>query len=102
MKINKDTFIFPGKMAIATEKENQDNNNTTIADFFKDKNIFITGGTGFLGTVLIEGLLSVTPDIGTIYVLVRAKHGFDAEERISRMLQKAVSYGKQNLNYIKH
>ncbi|CAD7088168.1 unnamed protein product [Hermetia illucens] len=91
---------YLSKMAIATEKENQDNNNTTIADFFKDKNIFITGGTGFLGTVLIEGLLSVTPDIGTIYVLVRAKHGFDAEERISRMLQKAI-FEKHNEKTLK-
>lgn len=85
---------------------NNDNNNTIIADtcnnndikeptiagFLAHKNIFITGGTGFLGTVLIESLLSSTPKIGTIYVLVRAKYGADANERIERMLSKQVCY----------
>lgn len=85
---------------------NNDNNNTiiadkcnnnvikepTIAEFLANKNIFITGGTGFLGTVLIESLLSSTPNIGTIYVLVRAKYGSDENERIDRMLSKQVCF----------
>lgn len=79
---------------------NNDNNNTiivdnckapTIAGFLAEKNIFVTGGTGFLGTVLIESLLSSTTKIGTIYVLVRAKYGADANERIQRLLSKQVN-----------
>lgn len=62
----------------------------TIAEFFDGKNIFITGGTGFLGTVLIEHLLSATPNIGNIYLLIRAKRGFSVESRIQRLLSKAV------------
>lgn len=46
----------------------------TIGEYLAHKNVFITGGTGFLGTALIEALLSATPDIGIIYVLIRDKY----------------------------
>lgn len=62
----------------------------TIAEFYAGKNIFITGGTGFIGTVLIEALLSATPKIGNIYLLIRDKYGSDTNERIKRLLSKQV------------
>lgn len=62
----------------------------TIGEFFANKNVFITGGTGFLGTVLIEAILAANPDVGTIYLLVRDKYGSNASTRIKRMLTKSV------------
>lgn len=73
-------------------KINQSTNGISeVGEYFANKNIFITGGTGFLGTVLIESLLDSHPDIGNIYVLVRGKKRFDPNERINRLLQKPVS-----------
>ena len=63
----------------------------SIASFLSGKNVFITGATGFLGTILIERLLSATPKIGKIYCLIRAKNGFSAENRIERLMAKVVS-----------
>ncbi|XP_037822427.1 putative fatty acyl-CoA reductase CG8303 [Lucilia sericata] len=75
----------------------------TIADFFAHKNVFITGGTGFLGTVLIEALLDATPDIGTIYVLVRGKKNVNPNDRIKRLLQKPIfkKYDEKSLAKVK-
>lgn len=64
----------------------------TIAEFYAHKGVFITGGTGFLGCVLIEALLSATPDIGRIYVLVRGKRGDNAEHRIKKLMSKQVRH----------
>lgn len=67
----------------------------TIGEFYAGKNIFVTGGTGFIGTVLIESLLSATPKIGTIYLLVREKYGSDTNERLKRLLSKQVRVGSK-------
>lgn len=79
------------------DRENMSLNNNeirepTIPEFYAGKNIFITGGTGFLGTVLIEALLSATPKIGNIYLLIRDKYGSDTRERIKRLLSKQVNW----------
>jgi alcohol-forming fatty acyl-CoA reductase len=54
----------------------------TITDFFKDRDIFITGGSGFMGKVLIEKLLRSCPGINKIFLLVRPKKGKDITERL--------------------
>lgn len=43
----------------------------SIEHFFDGRSIFITGGTGFMGKVLIEKLLRSCPGIDKIYVLIR-------------------------------
>ena len=48
---------------------------TLIPNFYKNKTLFVTGATGFLGKVLLEKLLRSLPNIKQIYVLVRPKPG---------------------------
>lgn len=54
----------------------------TIPEFYADREIFITGGSGFMGKVLIEKLLRSCPDIKMIYVLLRPKKGKLPNERL--------------------
>jgi alcohol-forming fatty acyl-CoA reductase len=80
------------EICIASDSSNDVNDERpTIAQFLAGKNVFITGGTGFLGTLLIERLLSATPELGKVYVLIRSKNGYSAESRIERMMSKVVS-----------
>ncbi|RZC37887.1 NAD binding 4 and/or Epimerase domain containing protein [Asbolus verrucosus] len=52
-----------------------------IVEFYKGKNVFVTGATGFLGKLLVEKLLRACPDIDTVYILVRPKKGEDEHSR---------------------
>nr|QLI61993.1 fatty acyl-CoA reductase 3 [Streltzoviella insularis] len=61
---------------------------TEIQQFFKDQCVFLTGGTGFLGKVLIEKLLRSCTDVDTIYVLIRNKKGKDAQVRLHELLDE--------------
>ncbi|XP_017102789.2 fatty acyl-CoA reductase wat-like [Drosophila bipectinata] len=49
--------------------------------FYKDKVIFLTGATGFLGKLLIEKLLRST-EVKRIYSMVRSKRGQNIEDRL--------------------
>lgn len=52
-----------------------------IENYFNGKSIFITGGSGFMGKILIEKLLRTCPDIKRIYLLLRKKSGKNVMER---------------------
>lgn len=61
----------------------------TIPEFYKGKSVFITGGSGFMGKVLIEKLLYSCSDLQTIYLLLRSKRGVDAENRLAKLYSSA-------------
>ena len=62
-----------------------------VADFYRNRSVFLTGGTGFMGKVLIEKLLRSCPDMDTIYLLVRPKSGCQASQRIQELVDCKVS-----------
>jgi len=62
----------------------------TIPDFFANQEIFITGGSGFVGKVLIEKLLRSCPGIKTIYLLLRPKKGQSINERLTSLCDQVV------------
>lgn len=63
---------------------------TTVRDWYSGKNIFITGGTGFVGVCLLEKLLRTIPDLGTVYLLMRPKRGKEISERLDELKQNLI------------
>ena len=53
-----------------------------VREFFTDKNILMTGVTGFVGKVLLEKILRTIPRIGKIFLLIRNKPKFTLEQRM--------------------
>ena len=72
--------------------ESSRRNLPNVAEYYRGKNIFMTGATGFIGKVLIEKLLRCCPDVKGLYCLVRPKKGQDAETRLKEICRGQVSY----------
>jgi len=62
-----------------------------IPGFYRDRSIFITGATGFMGKVLVEKLLRCCPGIKTIYLLMRPKRGRDVRTRLEELIKTKVA-----------
>ena len=70
---------------------NFDNNYlTSIPEFYNGKSVFITGGTGFLGKVLVEKLLRSCPGVENVYLLVRSKKGKSVDERLDELTNSQI------------
>lgn len=63
---------------------------TPVQNFYRGSNVFITGGTGFMGKILIEKLLRST-QVETIYILIRQKRGKDVHTRLEELFEDVVS-----------
>lgn len=66
-------------------------NEKSIEKFYDDAEIFITGGSGFIGKVLIEKLLRSCRGIKAIYLLIRLKKGMSFEQRVEKLADNLVS-----------
>ncbi|XP_059482632.1 putative fatty acyl-CoA reductase CG5065 isoform X2 [Neocloeon triangulifer] len=58
-----------------------------VSAMMKGKCFFITGGTGFLGKVLVEKMLRDCPLLDTIYLLVRPKKGKEPSARVDELFE---------------
>lgn len=62
-----------------------------IAEWFRDKVVFVTGSTGLVGRVLVEKLLRDCPEIGKCYLLMRTKRGVEPDQRREDYVNHMVS-----------
>lgn len=73
----------------------QNDGKSTMADpgklmkFYENKNILITGATGYVGKVCLIKLLSSFKDIANIYIIMRAKNGQTIQQRFNKLLNAA-------------
>lgn len=63
---------------------------TPVQQFYSGCNIFVTGGTGFLGKMLINKLLTSCSNIDKIFLLIRKKKGKDVSTRIEEIFDGAI------------
>lgn len=69
---------------------------TPMKSYFRNKNVFITGGTGFLGLLYVEKLLRI--NVKCIYLLTRAKKGKSPQERLKDMFSGVVFHKIKKLD----
>lgn len=64
----------------------------TIPEFYNNRDVFITGATGFVGKVLIEKLLRSCPGIRRIFLMLRPKRTRTIAARVEEIKNTPVSY----------
>lgn len=69
----------------------------TVTRFYAKKNIFLTGGSGFVGISYIEKVLRSIPDVGNIFVLLRPRKGQDVQERLDSLKNNSVHFLLYNI-----
>lgn len=83
------TYNFP-------ENHTSVENLTPIQSFYNGQVLFITGGTGFMGKIMLDKLLRSCPGIKTIYLLIRTKKGKNVEQRLNELFNDSVSFNFNN------
>lgn len=63
----------------------------SIKDFYNERDIFVTGATGFLGKMLVEKLLRSCSSVGRVFVLLRPKRSKSIPERLEEFKKMPVS-----------
>ncbi|GMR46956.1 hypothetical protein PMAYCL1PPCAC_17151 [Pristionchus mayeri] len=58
-----------------------DSSMPSVNSLFAGRTVFLTGGSGFVGKVVIEKMLRDVPDMEKIFILVRAAKGKSAQQR---------------------
>lgn len=76
-------FIHPSDMLEGEDIK------SPIKNYVKNKKVFLTGGFGFLGKLLIEILLRC--QVGKVYLFVRGKKGCTSDERFDKLKKEPVS-----------
>jgi fatty acyl-CoA reductase len=63
---------------------------SNILELFRGSQVLITGGTGFMGQILMEKLLR-SCQIDKLYLIIRPKKGLTEKERLNKIFNDFVS-----------
>lgn len=58
----------------------------SVLGYYKDKNVLVSGTTGFLGKVILEKMLRSVPMVRKIFVLIRTKKGETVQDRFEKQV----------------
>jgi alcohol-forming fatty acyl-CoA reductase len=64
-----------------------------LSEAYRGKSVLLTGGTGFLGTALVEKMLRSLPELGRLYLVVRPSGGKSARERFEKDVLGSAAFG---------
>ncbi|KAL5783987.1 hypothetical protein ACOSQ2_006379 [Xanthoceras sorbifolium] len=90
------------KESILINENGSTNTGIGIVEFLRGKSYFITGGTGFLGKAIIEKLLRASPEVGKIYVLIKAANNEAAFKRLKNEIIDSDLFDCLRLKHGKH
>lgn len=65
----------------------------SIGDLLDGVAVLVTGGTGFVGGVLVEKLLRSCPRLAKVYLVVRPRRGLDGAARVQQFLDRPLFAG---------
>jgi HAD superfamily hydrolase (TIGR01490 family) len=65
-----------------------------LDEAYRGKSVLITGGTGFLGTALVEKIFRSLPSVGRVYLLVRPSRDKSAKERFADDIMGSPAFSK--------
>uniref|UniRef100_A0A182QCZ4 Fatty acyl-CoA reductase n=1 Tax=Anopheles farauti TaxID=69004 RepID=A0A182QCZ4_9DIPT len=91
-------FVFRRAMASLEEFRTY---RSPLKDFYEGKSVLLTGGSGFLGKLLIEKLIKC--NVAEILLILRRKKGLSPSERLEQLLGKEavfVNYAKDPQLYL--
>jgi fatty acyl-CoA reductase len=63
-----------------------------IQQLFRDAGVLVTGGTGFLGQLLLEKVLRACPGVKTVFLLMRSKKQKTEAKRFTEIFEGNVSW----------
>ena len=63
-----------------------------MGEAYRGKAVMVTGGTGFLGTALVEKMLRSLPALGRLYLLVRPSREKGAKERFEKDVLSSAAF----------
>lgn len=65
-----------------------------LAEAYRGKSVLLTGGTGFLGTALVEKVLRGLPTLKRLYLLVRSSREKGASERFEKDVLGSAAFSR--------